>query len=216
MASKFKIRLKVQSLELEVEGSRDDIPVIAHNVGQQIAGLFQPAVGIVEGSAPEINQPALPFTEAQLVSPQNGSKKKTPSRPRASKPPVSGNGAKVDAIDWRHDPAKWGNPQQDWSTSDKSIWLLYVVANETEKKALPSQQLVQTFNKHFYQAGRIRTQNINRDLGAKKRQKMPLVGEDTTQTPSTWFLTHEGDKKAQELIADARGITEPTYGNGKE
>jgi hypothetical protein len=39
LMSKFKFKLKLQGLELEMEGSRDDIPLIAHNLGNQLTGL---------------------------------------------------------------------------------------------------------------------------------------------------------------------------------
>ncbi|MEH2257179.1 hypothetical protein [Nostoc sp.] len=49
MANKFKIKLKVTGFELEVEGSREDVPFMAQAVGQQMSGLLIPASNIVEG-----------------------------------------------------------------------------------------------------------------------------------------------------------------------
>ena len=34
--SKFKFKLKLQGLELEMEGAREDIPLMAQNLGNQL------------------------------------------------------------------------------------------------------------------------------------------------------------------------------------
>jgi hypothetical protein len=47
--SKFHIKLKLQGLELEVEGTRDDLPVIRRSLGQQFEGLLNPATEIAQG-----------------------------------------------------------------------------------------------------------------------------------------------------------------------
>ena len=47
--AKFRIRLKVQALELEVDGEREDIPVITSAVQQQFAGLLQPTEAMANG-----------------------------------------------------------------------------------------------------------------------------------------------------------------------
>ena len=47
--AKFHVKLKLQGLELEVEGSRDDIPSIRQSLNQQLAGLLEPATDMAEG-----------------------------------------------------------------------------------------------------------------------------------------------------------------------
>lgn len=47
--AKFRIRLKIQALELEVDGEREDIPAISAAVQKQLAGLVQPAETMVNG-----------------------------------------------------------------------------------------------------------------------------------------------------------------------
>ena len=38
--SKFKFKLKLQGLELEMEGAREDIPLMAQNLGNQLTGTL--------------------------------------------------------------------------------------------------------------------------------------------------------------------------------
>lgn len=202
MANKFKIKLKVTSFELEIEGSREDVPFMTQAVGQQMSGLLIPASNIVEGEIIENKDlPQLP-SEAKPKS-----RKKRSSRQYSqisTNSTLNGKG-KASALDWKHDPSKWGNPQQDWSTTDKSMWLLYVVHRETEVLELTGSEISTTFNKHFRQSGQISTGQINRDLGRAKGKKPALVSENTTKNPSAWFLTTEGEKCVQQLIAQARG-----------
>jgi hypothetical protein len=107
------------------------------------------------------------------------------------------------AVDWKHDPTKYGMPTQEWSAPEKMMWTLYVVSEATDRKELPSSQVAATFNKHFRQAGLIPRANVSRDLGLKKTKQ--LVGEDTTKDPSTWYLTDSGRSVVQQLIAKSKG-----------
>lgn len=128
MANKFKIKLKLTSFELEIEGSREDVPLMAQAVGQQMSGLLLPASGIVEGEI--VEDKSLPQAPPE---PQPKPRRKPASRRRSTaSTSLTSNGKNlvVAAVDWRHDPSKWGNPQQDWTTADKSIWLLYVISKE--------------------------------------------------------------------------------------
>jgi len=52
--AKFKMRLKVQGLELEVEGERQDIPLITAAVSKQLSSIVEPADVIVEASPKHI------------------------------------------------------------------------------------------------------------------------------------------------------------------
>jgi hypothetical protein len=49
--SKFTAKLKLTGLELEIEGSRDDVPLITSGVAARLAGAMMPAANIVEGRA---------------------------------------------------------------------------------------------------------------------------------------------------------------------
>jgi hypothetical protein len=156
--SRFKVRLKLQGFELEVEGSRDDIPLVTANVGQQMAALLAPSAQIVEGEL------AVPSSNGSQSSIPSNEVSKTKRRRRV---PVQTNGQKpadVQAIDWKHDSARWGSPIQNWNTLKKSIWTLYVVSNAVQVKELTAAQIATTFNKHFRQSGAIRTGHVSRDL----------------------------------------------------
>ena len=71
--SKFKIKMKLQGLELEIEGAREDSSNIGRNLGGQLANLLQPAIKIIDGEA---SSAALPPAEAVLP----------PASPRKSPP----------------------------------------------------------------------------------------------------------------------------------
>jgi hypothetical protein len=202
MANKFKIKLKVTGFELEIEGSREDVPLMAQAVGQQMSGLLTPASNIVEGEI--IDTPGLPQAISE-PAPKTRRKRAHRQSSHTSANSISNGKNKPVAIDWKHDPSKWGTPQQGWSTADKSIWLLYVVSKEVSISQLTGGRISVTFNKHFRQSGQINTSQINRDLGRAKSKKPSLVAEDTTKEPSEWFLILEGNKRAEELIAEARG-----------
>jgi hypothetical protein len=201
--AKFRIKFKLQALELEVEGSRDDVPLITQNLGQQFSGLLLPAANIVGGEIPADSSNVLvdgASTEPNLSNRGNAGSvtKKRPSRKKhaTGAPNQPGDGVKDEAVNWRHDPAKWGSPRQEWKTANKAIWLLYVVAHETDQKELTSQQIAATFNKHFRQAKQVLTHNVTRDLGKLKVKADAPVSEDTTMSPSPWYLTNAGDRLA--------------------
>lgn len=202
--SKFKVRMKLQGFELEIEGSREDVPLIAQNLSQQLSGLMAPTGAIIEGETVEPARVAAVLSpSADQPSASSQAKRKPRKRSSAAKP---ANDVAETVINWRHDSAKYGSPKQVWATSDKALWLLYVVKSETDNTELSGSQIADTFNKHFRQAGTIRNFNVNRDLGKLKVGKgASLVGEDTTKNPSRWFLTEAGEKKAQELVGQALG-----------
>ncbi|GKQ51117.1 hypothetical protein [Bradyrhizobium sp. Ce-3] len=193
------MKLKLQGFELEIEGNREDASVIGKSIGDQISGMLSPSLNIVEGeytaSQSKAAPPPLPlFDEAR--------KRKIPRRPRSPSAATESNGA--NAIDFRNDPAKFATPTQQWSTADKAVWLLYVVKEVSQASELSTGQIVKIFNTHFRQAKTITSSNVSRDLGRLKITSPSLVGEDPTKTPAVWFLTDEGIRKAQTLIAEAK------------
>ena len=198
--AKFKIVLKLTGLELEIEGSREDIPLITQNVTQQFAGLLKPATNIVEGENGNENQPAQAVPTVTSERPKI--KKRRAISTGTSDSPES-------SIDWVHDPAKWGGPRQEWSTVKKAIWLLYVASKEANKTELSASEIANTFNKHFRQSGLIRIGNVGRDLGAQKTGKDATVSENTTSTPYRWFLTEKGLRLAEQYIAESKGEASP-------
>jgi hypothetical protein len=210
---KFKVRLKVTGFELEVEGSRDDVPLIADSVGQQFVGLLKPAADIVEG---EIVSDDGNSNHPPAIQESESKKRRTSRRRPTGTGSATPNQAQEAAIDWVHDPAKWGSPQQSWKTAQKAMWLLYVVGKEKHITEVSATQIAQTFNKHFKQAKTILRGNVARDLGKLKMGADAVVSENTTKTPSTWFLTLAGDKLVQELISKTLGQTDAAKGTAKE
>lgn len=197
--TKFKMKLKLTGFELEIEGNREDIPQIAQAVGQQIVGMLDPAASIVSGTAPAQHPPqATPqFIEA---TPIRKKRRKTTS--------ATTNTSETEKIptilNWKHDPSKWSSPTQSWSTLDKAIWTLYVAEQETKETELTVRQISDTFNTHFKQAKTVRVPNVTRDLGNKKGGKEALVGENTTVSPSKWYLTESGKLHATKLISEGK------------
>jgi hypothetical protein len=198
--AKFKVSFELQSLKVNIEGEREDIPVIMGNLGQQIAGVLQPTANIIDGDAPAKAVQNLAESVNSQIEPKARARRR-PSRgaPATASPDDAG------VLNWKHDPQKWGTPQQDWSTLQKCLWTLYVIQNELSQSEVAGPTLARTFNQHFKQAGKIHPPNVTRDLGKAKTGKDALVGENTTVSPSTWFLTDSGNQKAQELVSVSLG-----------
>jgi hypothetical protein len=198
--SKFKFKLKLQGLELEMEGAREDIPSMASSLGSHLAGLMQPAAEMSgEKLAGGLNNGMKTIDHSEGDSAVSPKKKK--KRPASS---ASNKEGSSDAIEWQHDPTKYANPLQSWNPTKKALWLLYVVSQERKLTQLSTAQIANTFNKKFKQAGAVRGSNISRDLGKAKTRNPSLAQEDTTKTPPEWYLTDAGIKEAQASIEEAR------------
>jgi hypothetical protein len=161
-------------------------------VQNQIAGAVRPA----------FNKAMLGVADAVVEHPSNGAgvgsaatSKKKPSRP--SRAAVDNGGTQP--IEFRHDPSKFGNPQQSWNVIDKCVWLLYVVEGITETKEVGGAQLAATYNQHFKPSGKIHPPHVGTHLGKAKVQTPAYVGEDK----GIWYLTIEGKKYAQQLVSTA-------------
>ena len=187
--AKFRIRLKVQALELEIDGEREDIHAISSAVQQQFAGLVLPAEGVVDTK------------QLGNGSGGNGSStadddkgKKSQRKQRGSS---RGSGEAVgQPIEFRHDGAKYGNPIHEWSITEKLIWLLYILKSITETKELSGPQLAATFNQYFKGSGRIHPPHVTMHLNKAKLSNPPPIGEDK----GNYYLTDSGDKQAEQLI----------------
>lgn len=189
--SKFKLKFKLQGLELEVEGSREDVPMITNAIGQQFANMLQPTTQIIDGEAEVVSS-------SQPVAINAPKKRKRPSKSTSS------NGQQVStkesiSITWKHDSVKYSSPIQEWKTVQKALWILYVVSEECHTDELSAPAIADIFNREFKRAGTIRGTNISRDFGKLKLGKDALVGE-TVGSPSTWFLTEKGKSEVLNLI----------------
>jgi hypothetical protein len=201
--SKFRMKLKLTGLEVEIEGTREDIPLIARNVSAQLGGLMQPANDVAQGAVPRLARDAIDVTPtaADTTSPK---RRKTSRKTGQS---TSTSSTELDEFNWNHDFATWGSAVQGWNTLQKSIWLLYVMDKQSVVNEASAAQIANTFNKHFRQAKTILAANVSRDLGKAKTAAPAKVGEKSTVTPHKWFLTDEGMRVAVDLVKEARGET---------
>lgn len=185
--AKFRIRLKVQGLELEVDGERADIPALTSAVQKQLAGLVIPAEIMADG-----------HKQIEGDNPASGddNSKKDRKPPRRTSSGRSSEGGTATPTEFRHDGAKYGNPLQTWNVTEKSIWLLYVIKGSTETREVSGPQLAATFNQYFKPSGKLHPPHVSRDLARAKVQNPAPIGEDR----GAFYLTDEGDRQAQQLI----------------
>ncbi len=193
---KFEVEMEITGFKLKVKGEREDIRTIAANLQSQLPRLIEGPLNIPQGNLPE--------RTTLVVEPNNGERQHSKSA-RARRTPRTANGeARSAAADWSHDPSKWGIPRQSWSASLKILWLLRVATSELGTKEMSGPAIAATFNKHFRQARALNSRSMSRDLGTlKQRTPSALVSDDATQSPIVWFLTEEGIKEADKLIAEA-------------
>jgi len=193
--NKFKFKLKITGFELEVEGSKEDVAAITSTVSNQLKGLTSPPVISDNAVTEDIDSTEVSNGMLHTPSPKKKKTRKAKTPGSSSSPAI-----KVEAIDFRNDPNKYGNPSLQWSTVEKATWILYVVQNEKKISELTLTQISKTFNKHFRQSKEIRPSNISRDFGKAKQGATPLVQENATTNPSAWYLTTQGETYVQNLI----------------
>src|SRR5690242_17006749 len=127
--AKFKVRLKVQALELEIDGEREDLPLITSAVNRQFATLVEPTEVIAE-------LPKLPGSNGSESTSSEGGK----GKPRKPRPPANRTPAEfAGPVDYRHDSGKFGVPQQEWSIIEKVIWMLWVLQQGGTKEYMAGQ-----------------------------------------------------------------------------
>jgi hypothetical protein len=186
---KFRIRVKLQGFELEVDGDRADMPAITAAVQQQFAGFLPPSEAIVDGHKEPANGEAATI-EGSVKAKTRTNGKKRPVRSG------SDGASENQAIEFRHDSAKFGSPQQNWSVAQKCIWLLYVLAGSGSDGEASASQLTATFNAQFKAAGKLHPPNVTRDMAKAKVESPAPLGEDKGK----WFLTEEGKRQAKDLV----------------
>lgn len=187
--AKFHVRLKLQALELEIDGERADIPLITNVVEQQFKGLLVAPDAAADGQKQKVAETAATDASARGKAGRKGRSTRTSSE--ASTP-----------IEFRHNSAKYGNPLQTWPVADKCIWLLYVIKDQAGTAEVSGAQLTATFNDQFKAAGRIHPPLLTRELAKAKGQNPAPVGEDKDR----WYLTDEGERRAKELVQSVVGL----------
>lgn len=203
MPSRTKFEIEWTGLRIRFEGEREDLPRVAESVGNQFGALLQ-TPAIVAPAERRIAPPS-----AELVNEVSESK----SRRQRSKSSSNSNGSKSAAskrskeppINWKHDPARWGNPLQEWNPTKKAIWMLYVVGHETGTKEMTAPHIATTFNQHFRHFGKVLPSNVSRDMRKAAAHQPALVQCDSTVEPSPWYLTEAGNNEAAKSVEEARG-----------
>jgi hypothetical protein len=194
--AKLSIEVKIEGLHIKVDGETADVKKITTQIGSQIAGMINP--GQLLNGPSTIAPPSDPrLIEGEIPTKRGKGKKKAYATASAAPP--------AEALNWIHDPQKWGSPQQSWNTVDKCVWLLFVVKGEIQIGSLSAVGIVATFNKHFKSAKQTTGLLVKRELGKEKNKPKSLVGEDTTKNPPEWFLTQTGEARGQELVNLGKG-----------
>jgi hypothetical protein len=200
--SKFKVNVKVQgyevklgSVEFSVEGEREDAQKMSHEIERQLSGMIHaPAVMTPTAMTPgNGNQRVL---EGQVINDNNdsGPKKKRKTGGSGSSKTSS------EEINFVHDPAKYGTPQQSWSTAEKAIWLLYIVNEQAKVSELTSYHIAKNFNKHFKASKTIGHGNVMTALEKEKTKGTnSTVGSNNNDGTTKYFLTQAGIAMAQRL-----------------
>lgn len=188
---KFRVKLKLTGLEIEVEGDREHAHEIAQNVGKQLAQVIQP-VAMIEASK-NLREPMI-IDAADASS--NGARHSTRRKRTTTS---SGGGADGSAVTWTHDPNRWGTPRQEWKSVQKIAWLLFVLQEaKGQAQQLGTGILANTFNDMFTSAGVVHQGNLARDL----KREPDLFGE----MRGKWFLKDKGRQFATDkLLPEALG-----------
>lgn len=183
---KFRLRLKLTGLEVEIDGDREDLGAIRSAAVSQFAGAIEPVLVAADGDR------ALPEA-AKLID--SGGARQRP-RGRGSRVGGSRGAAAGESVEFRHEPARFGNPLQTWSVSDKCIWLLYVLKSLGAATEASGPQIVATFNKEFKLAGRLHPPVVARELTKLKGANPAAVA----QNGEAWYLLDAGERRAKELL----------------
>ncbi len=201
---KLDIEFEITGLKLKIKGESDGATGQVADLQRQIAGL----VGTINSLTQQATQPSLPaetptgatqkLIEAPPADKRSGSRKaggrKASGAPRPKAEPVA----------MKHDAEKYGFPKQAWSTAQKAMWMLHMLAESGDTKEFTAAQISSTFNKHFKSFGEIRPQNVLRDLGSAKG-KNGTVNSDASHDPMTWFLLEAAKPHIATLIVEAKG-----------
>jgi hypothetical protein len=189
--SKYTIKLKLQGLELEVEGTTADAPKIAAKIGEQFGEFFKPAA-LLETSNGH-------HTTLEGDVDGNGAGKENRKNKRAARKP-DGSKTAVEELNFVHDSTKYGTPSQEWTGAQKAIWFLWVTGEQTNVKLQTTYSIMKSFNSMFRAAGMINNGNIMKAFEKEKLKGANApVGSDMTGGTAKYFLTDAGIALAQRL-----------------
>jgi hypothetical protein len=63
---KFEVRLRLQGLELDIKGEREDIPRLTQGIAEQLAGVLQPTV-LLRRPKSQLRQPKMATMEGTFT-----------------------------------------------------------------------------------------------------------------------------------------------------
>lgn len=199
MGNKFKIKLKVTGFELEIEGSREDVPLMAQAVGQQMSGLLTPASNIVEGEIIENKElPPLPSEAKPKTRKKRSSRQYSQTSTNST---LNGKGKAV-AFDWKHEPLKWGTPQQDWSTAFKDILLVQRTDLTAEEEILVLLHYAGEIGFSRYELGRYAQCSASSVTKTLQKLSSPQFRQIILVSKDQYRLTDLGSKRLREELAD--------------
>jgi hypothetical protein len=193
--ARTEFEIEITGLKIKYKGERQELPRFMDNFRSSVGGLLTPPEEL-NGST----------NGHEITTVESTPEPKRKAGKQRSKSPVTGD-SQTAALDWAHDPEKWGNPKQEWAAIQKIIWLLFVARNESSQQELTAGRISGTFNKKFKEAGKLISNNMSRDLTRAKTQVPPPVQNNTAVNPVTWYLTEAGIKQAEALVKQARGLS---------
>src|SRR5260370_26493321 len=100
--AKFEVEMELTGFKLRVRGERNDIPALTESLQQQVAGLL-PQIGRIADDRPS---PQIVDARVEPAATVGSRTRRTVKSRRAGS---TLDGAAVKALDWDHDPRKWGN-----------------------------------------------------------------------------------------------------------
>lgn len=203
---KLDIEFELTGLKLKIKGDSDDTSGKVADLQRQIASL----VGTINSLTQQATQPQLhgssPSESTQkLIDVPQPSDTATKTRKAITRKASGAPKVKAEAIDFKHDAEKFGFPKQAWSTAQKAMWMLHMLAESGDTKEFTAAQIANAFNKHFKSFGTIRAQNVLRDLG-KEKGKSGAVNSDASQDPMRWFLLETGRAQMAAILAEPKAV----------
>ena len=190
--SKFTIKLELQGLKIEVEGSKDDAPRLAQQIGRQLGGLLQAPAALASGNGIAAGANVLDGG----VESENGAGKKQRKQRKAG----AGGRAPSETIALSHDPATYGSPLQGWTTTQKAIWFLHIASKQASVAQLTATNIAKNFNKNFRASGIIHGGNVGQGLEKERLKGVnATVNADMSDGTAKYFLTQAGIAFAEKL-----------------
>ncbi len=199
--AKFEVEMELQGFKLRIKAQREeDVPRIVGQISQQMAGLVSPSGAMLEAT-PRLGSVA---RVQELPAQEHSEEEKGKARGKSTRRRSVAESAKTQAITWRHNPERWGTPKQSWTAAKKILWIMYVISHESTHSEVSGPVIAETFNSAFRQSGPLHKPSMPRDLGSLKTRSPANVMDDATKSPIAWFLTDEGKKEAEKLVAEAK------------